>query len=51
MFVGKAANPRCFKHVNQKAYQLLYYSQIGQTVKLLLTSIVPALRAGIIHNE
>ena len=27
MFVGKAANPRCFKHVNKKALPIVYYSQ------------------------
>ena len=27
MFVGKAANPRCFKHVNKKALPVVYYNQ------------------------
>ena len=27
MFVGKAANPRCFKHVNKSALPVAYYSQ------------------------
>ena len=27
MFVGKAANPHCFKHVNKSALPVLYYSQ------------------------
>lgn len=27
LFVGKAANPRCFKHVNRSALPVAYYSQ------------------------
>ena len=27
MFIGKAANPRCFKYVNKQALPVAYYAQ------------------------
>ena len=44
MFIGKTANPRCFKNVNKAALPVTYYSHknIGYTVKLVYHHFVLA---------
>lgn len=32
LFIGKAADPHCFKHVNKAALPVQYYSQKGASV-------------------